>query len=253
MSHAIPSDDDSRRPVALVTGGARRLGRAIALRLARDGFNIAIHYHRSRADAESTADELRALGVEAVLAQGDLADVPSAERVVAEAAAAWGRLDVLINNAAAFFPTAIGSVSEAEWDALIDTNLKGPFFCAQRAAAEMRRGGGGVIINVADTGIEIAWRGYTPYLIGKAGVAQMTYGLAKELAPEIRVNAVAPGPILLPDEHTDEERERAARNTLLRRIGGAEAIAGAVSYLVHAEYVTGVVLPVDGGQRWVSH
>ncbi len=244
-------DRDSRRPVALVTGSARRLGRAIALKLADEGFNIALHYYRSGEEAQITADDIRRRGVDVVLIQGDLASVARVERVVAEAAGMWGRLDVLVNNAAAFFPTPIGSVTEAQWDALLDTNLKGPFFCAQAAALAMR--GGGVIINIADTGIDIAWRGYVPYLISKAGVAQMTYGLAKELAPAIRVNAVAPGPILLPDAHSTEERERAARHTLLKRIGGVEAITDAVWYLVRADFVTGVVLPVDGGQRWYTH
>lgn len=251
MSHASFEDRITGRPVALVTGGARRLGRAIAVKFAHEGFNIALHYHRSSEDARGTADDIRHCGVDVALIQGDLASVACAERVVAEAAATWGRLDVLINNAAAFFPTPIGSVTEAQWNTLLDTNLKGPFFCAQAAALAMREGG--VIINIADTGIDIAWRGYVPYLISKAGVAQMTYGLAKELAPTIRVNAVAPGPILLPDEHSPAERERAARHTLLKRIGGVEAITEAVWYLARADFVTGVVLPVDGGQRWYTH
>ncbi len=236
--------------VALVTGAARRLGKAVALKLAEAGANIALHYHTSERDAIATAQLVRNLGVEAVLVQGDLSDAAQAERVVAQAAAAWGRLDVLVNCAAVFFETPMGSVREEQWDALLNTNLKGPFFCAQRAAREMRKTGGGVIINFADTGIYIHWRGYLPYLISKAGIAEMTYGLAKELAPEIRVNAVAPGPVLLPDDHTPEERERFARDTLLQRIGGPEAIAEAVLYLVRADFVTGVVLPVDGGQRW---
>ncbi len=241
---------DLQGKVALVTGGARRLGRAVALKLAEAGANIALHYYTSECEAVATAEEIRRRGVEVVLIQGNLANVAEAERVVAEAASAWGRLDVLINNASVFFETPFGTVTEEQWNLLFDTNLKGPFFCAQRAAPEMRKSGGGAIVNFADTGIYIHWRGYLPYLMTKAAIAEMTYGLAKELAPEIRVNAVAPGPVLLPDGHTPEERERFARDTLLQRIGGENAIVDAVLYLVQADFVTGVILPVDGGQRW---
>lgn len=237
------------KKVALVTGGARRLGKAIALALAEDGFNIALHYHQSAEESQRTADELRQRGAEVMLVHGDLSVVPEAERVVDEAAAAWGRLDVLINSAAIFFRTPLDEVQEKQWDALLDTNLKGPFFCARRAAQAMHPTGG-VIINFADIGTELAWKEFTPYLISKAGIEQMTYGMARELAPNIRVNAIAPGVVLMPDGVTEKQTERAANSTLLRRIGGAEAVVDAVLYLVHAEYVTGVVLPVDGGQRW---
>ncbi|HEU5013386.1 MAG TPA: SDR family oxidoreductase [Roseiflexaceae bacterium] len=237
------------KKVAMVTGGARRLGKAIALALAEHGFNIALHYHHSVDEAQRTADELRQRGAEVVLVQGDLSVVREVERVVDEAAAAWGRLDVLINSAAIFFRTPLGEVQEEQWDALLTTNLKGPFFCARRAARAMRPTGG-VIVNFADTGLDMAWKDYTPYLISKAGIAQMTYGMAKELAPAIRVNAIAPGVVLMQEDATEEQIQRAANSTLLRRIGGAESIVDAVLYLVHAEYVTGVVLPVDGGQRW---
>ena len=237
--------------VALVTGGARRLGRAIALKLAGEGANIALHYHTSAPEAAATVETIAALGVEATLIRGDLSQPAQAEQVVAEAALAWGRLDILINNAAIFYRTPLGHISEAQWDALLNTNLKGPFFCAQRAGAEMRRHKeGGVIINFTDTGIYLAWKGYLPYLISKAGIAHMTYGLAKELAPQVRVNAIAPGPALLPDDHPQAEADRAARGTLLNRIGSPAAIAEATLYLVQADFITGVVLPVDGGQRW---
>ncbi len=236
--------------VALVTGGAKRLGQAIALKLAGAGANIALHYHTSVQEATATADEIRRLGVEVVPIQGDLSDVAQAERVVDQAAAAWGRLDILINNAAVFYRTPMGTVTEEQWNALINTNLRGPFFCAQRAAEAMRKTGGGVIINFTDTGVYITWAGYVPYLISKAGIEQMTYSLAKALAPEVRVNAIAPGPALLEEGHTAEERGRFIRGTLLKRLGGAEVIAEAVLYLVQADFVTGVVIPVDGGQRW---
>lgn len=241
---------DLQGKVALVTGGARRLGKAVVLKLAERGARVVIHYHNSAEDAAATAAEVERLGGEARLVQGDLSQVDQAERTVSEAAAAWGRLDILVNNAAAFFETPIGQVTEDHWDHLFSVNLKGAFFCSQSAAAEMRRNDGGVIVNFVDTGIYITWKGYTPYLISKAGVEQMTYALAKELAPQIRVNAVAPGPLLLPDDHTAQEAEKFAGATLLQRLGSSDALAEAVLYLIEAEYVTGVVLPVDGGQRW---
>jgi NAD(P)-dependent dehydrogenase (short-subunit alcohol dehydrogenase family) len=255
--------------VALVTGGGRRLGKAVVLKLAERGARVVIHYHHSADEAAATAAEVARMGGEARLVQGDLARKEEAERVVSDAAAFWGRLDILVNNAAAFFPTPLGQVSEEQWDQLFDVNLKGVFFCSQQAAAEMaagdgggagggvprqpggaRRLPGGVIINFVDTGIYITWKGYTPYLMSKAGVEQMTYGLAKELAPDIRVNAVALGPVLLPNGHSAVEADKFAAATLLKRLGGSDALAEAVLYLIEADFVTGVVLPVDGGQRW---
>ncbi len=236
--------------VALITGGAKRLGKAIALELAGAGANIALHYHRSAEAATATAAEIRGLGVEVVQLQADLTDVAEAERVVDEAAAAWGRLDILVNNAAIFKRTPIGTVTEAGWNELLNTNLRAPFFCAQRAGLAMQQSGGGVIVNFTDTGVDLAWSGYVPYLISKAGIELMTYGLAKALAPQVRVNGIAPGPVLLEEGHTVEERDHFIRNTLLKRLGGPESVTGAVLYLVQAEFITGVVLPVDGGQRW---
>lgn len=236
--------------VALVTAGARRLGRAVALELAKLGARVVIHYHHSAEDAAATAADIEKLGSEARLVQGDLSQLDQVERIVSEAAAAWGRLDVLVNNASAFFHTPLGTVTEAQWDRLFDVNVKGAFFCSQAAAVEMRRHEGGAIINYVDTGIYITWKGYTPYLMSKAGVEQMTYGLAKELAPKIRVNAVALGPVLLPDGHSAAEAEAFASRTLLKRLGGREVLAEAVLYLIQADFITGVVLRVDGGQRW---
>jgi NAD(P)-dependent dehydrogenase (short-subunit alcohol dehydrogenase family) len=235
--------------VALVTGGAKRLGRAIALGLAGAGANIALHYHTSVEEAATTAADIRRLGVEATTVPGNLAEVAEAEQVVDETVAAWGRLDILVNNAAILNQTPCGTVTAVQWETLMNTNLRGPFFCAQRAGQLMQQNGG-VIINFTDTGVDLAWRGYLPYLISKAGVEMMTYGLAKELAPAVRVNAIAPGPVLLAEGHTPAEREHFIEHTLLKRLGGAESIVEAVLYLVQAEFVTGVVLRVDGGQRW---
>jgi pteridine reductase len=209
-----------------------------------------VHYRTSAREALEMQQQLVGLGVEAVTVQGDLSRVAEAKRIVDQAAAAWGRLDILVNNASAFAHTPLGTVTEEQWDFLLNTNLKGPFFCAQQAGSLMRRQGNGVIINLIDTGIYLAWPGYVPYLISKAGLEQMTYGLARALAPQVRVNGIAPGPALLEDDHTPEERERFIKNTLLRKIGGAHTIAEAALYLAEADFVSGVVIPVDGGQRW---
>lgn len=236
--------------VALVTGGAQRLGRAISLALAAQGARLALHYHTSQQQAEQTAADARALGVDVALLQADLSRVDAAEQLADAAAALWGRLDVLVLSAAIFYPTPLGSVTEQQWDALFATNLKGPFFLAQRAATHLRADGGGLIVTMLDTGIYMSWRAYTPYLAAKAGLAMLTRQLAKELAPEVRVNGIAPGPVLLPDDADAERIARSERQTLLGRLGHPDEVARAVLYLAQSDYVTGVIIPVDGGQRW---
>jgi pteridine reductase len=236
--------------VALVTGGAHRVGKAIALALGRAGANVAVHYHRSAAQAEATLAELRALGVEAFGIAGDLAVVAEAERMVDDAIGRWGRLDLLVNSAGIWGSTPIGSVTEARWEELLGTNLRSAFFTAQRAAPALRAACG-AIVNIADVGALRPWRNHTPYLVSKGGLLTLTEALAKDLAPEVRVNAVAPGPVLLPDSWTAKQAERAARSVLLRRLGSADDVAQAVVYLAQADYVTGVILPVDGGQRLI--
>lgn len=239
-----------RESVALVTGGAHRLGRAIALELARAGAHVLIHYYRSEQQAQAVVAELAGLGVQAGSIAGDLSSVASVEHVVDQAIERWGGLNILVNNAGIWGSTPLGTVSEARWNELIDTNVRSCFFAAQRAAPALRAARG-AIINIADVGALRPWRNHTPYLVSKGAVVTLTQALAKDLAPEVRVNAVAPGPVLLPDDWTPAQAERAARSVLLERLGRAEDVAEAVVYLARAEYVTGVVLPVDGGQRLV--
>lgn len=231
---------------ALVTGGARRLGRAIALALGRAGMRVAIHYHASASAAEEVLAELRTAGAAGVAIPGDLSRTADCERVVDEALAQWGGLDLLVNNAGIWGPTPIGSVTEERWDELLNTNLRSMFFVAQRAAAALRASHGS-IVNIADVGARRPWRNYTPYLVSKGGVVTLTRALAKDLAPEVRVNAIAPGPVLLPDDWSAEQIAQVERTTLLRRVGSPDDVAGAVLYLAQAGYVTGVILPVDGG------
>jgi pteridine reductase len=241
---------DLHRRVVLVTGGAHRLGRAITLALAHAGANVAVHYHSSAEPASTLRDDVIKLGVEAMLVPGDLSVVAEAEQIVDTTLERWGRLDVVVNNAGIWGSTPIGSVSEARWDELLDTNLRSAFFVAQRAAPALREAHG-AIVNIADVGALRPWLNHTPYLVSKGGVITLTQALAKDLAPEVRVNAVAPGPVLLPDGWTPEQAERAAKSVLLRRLGRAEDVAQAVVYLAQADFVTGVVLPVDGGQRLI--
>lgn len=239
---------DLKGTVVLVTGGAHRLGRAIALGFARAGADVIIHYHRSAAEAEATLAELRGLGVRAAALQADLSDVAQAEHLADAALAQWGRLDGLVNSSGVWGATPIGEATPEQWDQFVNLNLRGAFFLTQRAVPALRAARGAVV-NIADAGALRPWRNYTPYLISKGGLLTMTEALAKDLAPEVRVNAVAPGPVLLPDGWGAEQAQRAAKSTLLRRVGSPDDVADAAVFLARADYITGAVLPVDGGNQ----
>ena len=231
-----------------MTGGARRVGKAIALALAGKGADVVVHYNSGEADAQETVRAARALGVRAVTLQADLGDADAARLLPAQAHAALGALDILVNSAAIMMRTPIGEVTVAQWDAMFHLNLRAPFLVAQ-AAAPLLRGRNGVIINIADLAAYETWPAYVPHAITKAGVVQMTRGLARALAPDIRVNAVAPGAVLLPDDWDAAAAERLVATTPLARLGSAEDVAQAVVYLCEASYVTGDVLIVDGGRH----
>jgi pteridine reductase len=234
--------------VALVTGAGRRVGRAIALALGAGGARVVVHYNSSRAGAEQTVREIDGGGTEAWAVRADLTQPAAADELVDAAVQRFGVLDVLVNSAAIMVRTPLEDVSPADWDAMFALNLRAPFFCA-RAAARVMRPSGGVIVNIADlAGLE-SWPAYIPHGISKAGVVHMTRALARTLAPAIRVNAVAPGAVLLPDGWSAGDAERLASTTPLRRIGSPEDVAGAVLYLIAADYVTGEVLIVDGGRH----
>ncbi len=228
---------------ALVTGGAVRVGRAIAEALADAGFHIAIHAHSSDDAARAVAAKLASASVHLA----DLTVDGGGERLAGEVAALRGRVDVLVNSAADFFPTPLGATTYAQWERLHALNLRAPYFLAQAVRPHMSPGG--CIVNVADVAAEAPWPGYVSYGITKAGIVAMTLGLARELAPDIRVNAVSPGPVLLPERYDAEQRQRSIDRTLLGREGTPEDVARAVRFLVENEYVTGAVLPVDGGRR----
>ena len=237
-------------PVALVTGGARRIGAAIVRRLHADGYDIALHYRHSSADAQALATPLTAARPGSVLLlQADLDDVAKAVGLVDATVAHFGRLAALVNNASAFFPTTIGATSAAQWESLFAANVRAPFFLAQAAAAHLRRARG-AIVNLVDIHGERPLPDHAVYGASKAALIHMTSALALDLAPDVRVNAVAPGAILWPENGKDVAAQaRLIDATPLARIGTPEEIAEAVRWLLRdATYCTGQVIRVDGGR-----
>ncbi len=239
--------------VALITGGSRRIGAATARLLHASGMRLVIHY---RSSAES-AEELRAELCEerpdsAMLIRGDLEEIAKVKNLVRESAAAMGGLDVLINNASLFYPTPIRSATEDQWDSLMNTNLKAPFFLSQAAAPYLAKEGG-CIINITDIYAERPLDDHPIYNATKTGLLALTRSLARDLGPEIRVNAVAPGAILWPEAGMDElSKQRLISRTPLRQAGNPEDIARTILFLVaDAPYITGQVINVDGGRTVV--
>jgi NAD(P)-dependent dehydrogenase (short-subunit alcohol dehydrogenase family) len=232
--------------VALVTGAAKRLGRAVALRLAEDGADVVVHYRSSESEARETATQIGRVGRQAVTLGADLNHVDEIRGLFEKVKEKFGRLDVLVNSAANFIHTELASTTEKIWDATLQTNLKAVFFCCQSAAPLLKQTHG-VIINFADLGGILAWPGYIPHCVSKAGVIMLTRCLAKELAPEVRVNAIAPGTITMPEDPSEWEADY-VRRAPLKRSGRTEDVAGAVAYLVGATFVTGQVLVLDGGR-----
>jgi pteridine reductase len=237
-----------RGKVALVTGAGRRLGRAMAQALADRGMTLAIHYHESAGGAtELEADILRA-GGKASCFQADLTDPHAARALPDQVVRRFGRLDVLVNSAAIMQRLRVEETTPDQWDAIVNLNLRSVLFCAQGAAAALRAARG-KMINLADlAGLE-PWPGFAAHSVSKAGVVMLTKVLALSLAPEVTVNAIAPGAVLVPEEYPEEERERLARSTPLRRLGDPSDVVSALLYLLEGgDFVTGQVLVVDGGR-----
>ena len=235
---------------ALVTGGARRVGAAIARTLHAAGANLVVHYRDSAADAEALARELRETRAgSAITARCDLLDTASLARLPEAATAAFGALDILVNNASSFYPTPVGEIDEAAWNDLIGTNLKAPLFLAQAAAAALRARQG-LIINLVDIHGMRPLRRHPVYSLAKAGLIMLTQSLARELGPQVRVNAIAPGPVMWPESGTDAAlRAKIIARTALKRIGSAEDVArAALFFAAEAPFVTGQILAVDGGR-----
>jgi pteridine reductase len=236
--------------VALVTGAARRVGAKIATQLHAAGADVAIHYRRSAGDADDLVARLNAVRPDSAAAfQGDLLDIAALPALVAAVRGWHGRLDILVNNASTFYPTPLGEITEAHWEDLVGSNFKAPLFLSQAAAASLRERGGS-IVNIVDIHAQRPLRDHLVYSPAKAALAMLTRALARELAPDVRVNGVSPGAILWPEsEMSDETKASIVDKVPLARPGDPADIAGCVLYLVRdASYVTGQIVAVDGGR-----
>ena len=236
-----------KQKVALVTGAGHRLGRAFALALAERGAAVAVHYNSSDKGARETVDAIKARGGSATAFQGNLVDAACPQILIDEVVATMGGLDILINSAAVMERTPVGEVTVEQWDSMFALNLRAPFFLAQAAAKVLPAGS--VIINISDLAAYESWPAYVPHAITKAGIIRMTESLARVLGPDIRVNAIAPGAVLLPDEWNGDEADKLAETTPLKRVGDAADAVGAMLYLLDANFVTGETIVVDGGRR----
>jgi NAD(P)-dependent dehydrogenase (short-subunit alcohol dehydrogenase family) len=236
--------------VAIVTGAAKRVGKAIALALAGRGAHIVVHYRSSASEAEKTAQAVRAMGVRAELVRGDLSSAKQAAGVVSQTLRRFGWVDILVNSASLYVRTPFGKISEKDWDAHLDTNLKGIFFLSQAAGTAMLRKKSGKIVNIIDSDVTHPYLHYAPYLVSKSGLVGLTYCLAKELAPHVQVNGVSPGPVVLPPDWGPKVKKAIIRATPLARIGDPQDIANGVLFCVEGtDFMTGAVIPIDGGQH----
>jgi len=241
------------RKVALVTGAAKRIGAGCVRYLHQRGYCVLLHYRSSQDQARRLADELNASRADTVkIFAADLTDVERIESLAQATIAAWGRLDLLVNNASAFYASPFGGVRESVWDDLFASNLKAPFFLTQALAPALSQSRGAVV-NIVDIHAERGLPGFPVYSVAKAGLVAMTKSLAKELAPAVRVNAVAPGAILWPEQQNEAGQAEILQKVALKRLGSVEDVAKAVAFLADdADYMTGQVLTVDGGRLLFS-
>ncbi len=235
---------------ALVTGGAKRVGKGITLTLARAGANVVINYNSSADEAAETVAEAEAIGVQAMAVQASVTDYDQVGAMVRAAKERFGGIDVLVNNASTFLPDPLPTNDLTVWHKSIDTLVHGPFYCANQVAPLMLDQGGGVIVSISDLSAFEPWPGFVGHAVGKTAILALTRQLALELSPTVRANAVIPGPALRPHDYDDEKYERTAAKTLLGRWGTPEEMGHAVQFLVEADYITGETITVDGGQRY---
>ncbi|MGH9403277.1 MAG: SDR family NAD(P)-dependent oxidoreductase [Terriglobia bacterium] len=242
-------EDSLEGQVALVTGAARRIGRAIALALAGAGAHVVISYNTSKEEAEAVAGEISGLGVRSLAVRADVAKPREVERMFEKVQKQFSRLDLLVNNAGVFFPVRWDRLTESDWDRALGTNLKGQFFCAQAAARLMAHQTRGQIVNLSSLGGIQPWPAYMHYCSSKAGLIMLTKCLARALAPRILVNTIAPGTILFPGEERDPTMKKIIRRTPLKKGGRAEDIASLVVFLAtQNRFTTGQMFVVDGGK-----
>ena len=239
---------DLENKVALVTGAGVRIGQAVAVKLGQLGMRVIVHYHHSDEGAKQTFKMLSGKKSKHLILQADLKDFSALEELVHKAEKQAGPVSVLVNNAAEFFVTPLFSATEEEWDNLFALNLKAPFFLSQALGQNMKYCGEGKIINIVDVSAERPWKNFLPYCASKAALISLTKGLARALSPEVQVNGIAPGTVLPPPEHIGMDLNASVENSLLKRIGKAEDVVQAVEYLLQSDFVTGSILPVDGGR-----
>lgn len=238
---------DLSNRTALVTGGAHRVGRALAVALARAGADLAVHYHGAGEAARATAEEIRALGRRAETFRADLADAREAAGLAGRVVGSMGRLDVLVNNAALFESGSFLDVTAEEWDRVMAVNARAPFLLLQ-ATAESLAESKGVAVNIADVSGIRAWPAFPHHSVSKAALIHLTRVAARALAPDVRVNCIVPGTVLPPEDYTGEQIEESARRTVLERIGSEDDVVEALLFLVRSEFATGSVVVVDGGR-----
>jgi NAD(P)-dependent dehydrogenase (short-subunit alcohol dehydrogenase family) len=236
---------------ALVTGAAKRIGRVIALELAKKGANILLHYHQSEKEAQQTSSEIKSLGVACLPVRANLSDSREILTMIKEIDKASKNIDILVNSASLFYKTPLETVSEADWNRLTDANLKGPFILSSEIGRRMTKKTGGKIVNIADWSGFRPYKDYSAYCTSKGGLITLTKALARDLAPNVQANAVAPGPVLMPPEMSELEKEAIAKTTALGRWGKPEDVAHAVKFLIENDFVNGIVLVVDGGRSIV--
>lgn len=235
--------------VALVTGAGRRLGKHIAIALAENGYDVVVNYHTSKSGAKKTVDVIRKMGRQAIAVRADVSRRVEVLRLFERLKEEFGRIDVLVNNAAVFIDSPLAKTTERIWDSTLSLNLKGTFLCCQAAAAIMQRQRRGTIINIASLGGIQAWPKHLPYSISKAGVIMLTKCLAKELAPYVSVNAIAPGTIMMNGEENHSIIHLTRKQIPLRRFGNPSDISDMAVFLASkAEYLTGQIIPIDGGR-----
>lgn len=240
---------DLHGKTALITGGAHRVGKAITLALARAGANVIIHYNTSSGPAQETATEAAALGVRTLTLRADISNLDEVRQMQADAQAAFDSVDILINSASFFLPTPIPTDEFSAWKQVTSVLIDGSFYCANLFGRGMIARGSGAIINIVDLSAWEPWPHFAAHCVGKAALLALTRQLALEFAPQVRVNAVAPGAVLPPPNYSPEKIASGARHTLLERWGTPEDVSSAVIFLLQADYITGDTITVDGGRR----
>ena len=238
--------------VALVTGAGRRVGRAIAIEFSHHGAAVAVHYRSSHAEADAVVAEIAAMRGKARAFRANLENVAEIEKMIAGVLDAFGRIDILVNSASVFLRTPLAKITERDWDATFDTNLKAPFFLSKFAGAAMRRKGAGKIVNIGDWAGTRPYKDYLPYSVSKCGMIGLTRALAKELAPEVQVNCIALGMVAPPEEYSKREVERLVSGTLTKKMGSPEDAARAVMFFCEAtDFATGAILTLEAGRLLV--